>query len=272
MKRSAYFFAIVLLAQFHGCADSERETTLATTASEIGTHFVVSGSGEPVVLVHGFSQTHAAWLDTLLYEDLLRDHKVITVDLRGHGDSDKPHDPIAYGPHMQSDLVNLLDHLGIDKAHFVGFSLGASVVGDVVVSSPERVQTATMGSGYFTTWDEGEEDFAQLIENRELGGERYPWEPENQDYRALAAVIRGAKYSAVSPEQIASISTPTLIVFGSIEVEHMTEFRKKRLRNLPSSVTVLIIDGADHDSPKAAILNPAFTQAVRELIASSSTR
>lgn len=272
MHRSANFFAIILVAQLSGCGDAERETRISSTAPEVETYFIDHGSGEPVVLVHGFSQTHAAWLQTPLYEDLVRDHRVIAVDLRGHGASDKPHDPTAYGPNLSSDLVRLLDHLDIDKAHFVGFSLGANVVGDVVVSSPERVHTATMGSGFFTTWDESEEDFAKLIERREASGERYPWEPDNQDFRALAAVIRGAKYSAISPEKFASISTPTLIVFGSVEIEHMPELQKQQLESLPSTVKVLIIVGADHDSPKAAILSPEFAQAVRDWIASNSTR
>ncbi len=191
LRRNAYFAAIVVV-QFLGCVGAERENPLPHTAADIRTHYVVTGSGEPVVLVHGFSQTHAAWVATPLYEDLVRDHTVIAVDLRGHGDSDKPHDPMAYGPNMQSDLVKLLDLLEVDRAHFVGFSLGASIVGDLVVSSPERVRTATMGSGYFTTWDETEERFARMTENRAAADEQYPWEPENQDYRALAAVIRGA--------------------------------------------------------------------------------
>ena len=269
LRRNAYFAAIVYAAQLHGCADAARESSSADSAADIGTHYVVTGRGEPVVLVHGFSQTHAAWVATPVYEDLVRDHKVIAVDLRGHGDSDKPYDPMAYGPNMQSDLVELLDHLDIDRAHFVGFSLGANIVGDLVVSSPERVQTATMGSGYFTTWDEGEEIFAQMTEDRAATDERYPWEPENQDYRALAAVIRGARNSVVGPGQIASINTPTLMVFGSIEVENMSERQRARLENVPDSITVLIIEGADHDSSKAAILHPEFTRAVRNLIASN---
>lgn len=268
---TARFVAIILIALVCGCADAERESIRTSSAPEIGIHFVDHGSGEAVVLVHGFSQTHAAWLRTPLYEDLIRDHRLIAVDLRGHGDSDKPHDPLAYGPNLHMDLVKLLDHLSIDKAHFVGFSLGANVVGDLVVSTPERVHTATMGSGYFTTWNDAEEEFAQLIENLEPGAERHPWEPENQDYRALGALIRGAKYSAVSPERIASINTPTLIVFGSIEVENMTEPQRERLASLPNSATILVIEGADHDSSEAAILNPAFSQAVRELISSNST-
>ena len=271
MQLIAYILAILAIAQLHGCTAVDRKPPLLAEGSAVGTYYVVTGSGEPVVLVHGFAQTHAAWLETPLYADLIQDHKVIAVDLRGHGDSGKPHDPMAYGPHMQADLTDLLDHLDIDKAHFIGFSLGASVVGDLVVSSPERVQTATMGSGYFTTWDEVEEDFAQQIENRGQGNERHPWEPENQDYRALAAVVRGARYSVVSPEQIASISTPTLMVFGSVEIENMTELHRDRLERLPRSVTVVILEGADHDSSKAAILTPMFTQAVRELIAAAST-
>ncbi len=271
MQLIAFILGIVCIAQLHGCADTDHGLPELADASEIGTHYVVTGSGEPVVLVHGFAQTHAAWLETPLYADLIQDHKVIAVDLRGHGDSDKPHDPTAYGLYMQADLTDLLDHLGIDKAHFVGFSLGASVVGDLVVSNPERVRTATMGSGYFTTWDEAEEGFAEQIENRGHGDERHPWEPENQDYRALAAVVRGARCSVVSPDQISSISTPTLMVFGSIEIENMPEPHRDRLERLPSSVTVTIIEGADHDSSKAAILNPVFTQAVRNLIAAKST-
>ena len=261
---------IVLVTQLHGCVDADREPSTPAGDFHAGIHYVVTGSGEPVVLVHGFAQTHVAWLETPLYADLVQDHKVIAVDLRGHGDSDKPHEPSAYGPHLKADLVNLLDHLGIDKAHLIGFSLGASVVGDVVVSSPERVQTATMGSGYFTSWDEAEEEFAHQIENRGQGGQRNPWEPENQDYRALAALVRGARYSVVSPEQIASITTPTLMVFGSVETDNMTALHRDRLDSLPDSIALLIIQGADHDSSDAAILNPAFTKAVREHIAANS--
>jgi len=269
LHRNAFIVAIILVAQISACADVEPESHASNTAPKFETHYVSRGTGEPVILLHGFSQTHKAWLQTPLYEDLVRDHQVIAVDLRGHGDSAKPHDPKDYGENLQSDLIRLLDQLGIDRAHFVGFSLGANVVGGLAVSYPDRVQTATMGSGYFTTWDEGEEDFARLIENRVTSDERYPWEPANQDYRALAAVIRGARYSSVTPEQISAISKPTVMVFGSIEVEHMTESQKQRLEVVPDAITVLIVDGADHDSSKAAILSPEFTQAARQLIESN---
>lgn len=271
-RQTIVALAIICVSCISGCAGSEYNVARSSHASRLKTHYVVSGSGEPVVLVHGFSQTHVAWFDTPLYNDLISDHKVIAVDLLGHGDSEKPHDPTAYGPNMQSDLVKLLDHLEIDKAHFVGFSLGASIVGDLLIANPERVETATMGSGFFSTWDEEEEAFAQFVEARTQADERAAWEPDNQDYRALAAVIRGARYSVLTDDQIASINKPTLMVFGSIELETMAKPILERIEKLPKSITVLIIDGADHDSPKAAILSNQFAQAVRGLISLSSER
>ena len=246
-----------ILALATGCA-----------VNDVGINYIVLGSGQPVVLVHGFSQSHEAWLQTPLFEDLKRDHRIIAVDLRGHGDSGKPQDPRAYGRYMEADLIELLDRLDMDKAHFVGFSMGASVVGGVLVSNPDRVQTATMASGYFTAWNPEEEEFARFTEERGQTGERYPWEPENQDFAALAAAIRGTQYATVSQAQIAAIGTPTLIVFGSVEVDLMSEAQKQRLDELPAAIELLIIKGADHDSAKAAVRSDEFSRAVRHFIAS----
>ena len=199
----------------------------------------------------------------------MRDHRVIAVDLPGHGDSEKPHEPTAYGPKLQAGLVALLDRLRIDKAHFVGFSMGANVVGDLVIANPDRVQTATLGSGFFTVWDESEEEFARHTEQRATSGERFPWEPENQDFQALAAVIRGARFSAVTAEQIADISTPGVVVYGSIEIDRMSASQRQRLHAVPGSMTLLILEGKDHDSQNAAILSTEFSNAVRNLIAAN---
>jgi pimeloyl-ACP methyl ester carboxylesterase len=61
------------------------------------------------------------------YVDALKDdYQLILVDMRGHGQSDKPADPAAYAAETQvGDIVTILDELGIDKAHFYGYSLGA---------------------------------------------------------------------------------------------------------------------------------------------------
>ena len=230
-------------------------------------HYIERGTGEPVILVHGFSQTHEMWLDTPVFQRLNREYRVIAVDLLGHGNSNKPHEPSAYGRNLESTLIDLLDYLEIERAHFVGFSMGASVIGGLLESSPERVMTATMGSGLIATWDEGEEEFARWTLARGQSDERYPWEPENQDFSALAAVIRGVRDAVITDSEISEIQTPTLIVFGSVELSHMAESQKRRLNHLPEKIQTLIIEGADHDSTKAAVLSDEFSQAVVQLIA-----
>jgi len=72
-------------------------------------HYVASGSGEPVVLIHGFSADLSMW-DSVRVR-LASDHRVIAMDCRGHGRSGKPHEPGAYGIEMVNDVTRLLDHL-----------------------------------------------------------------------------------------------------------------------------------------------------------------
>src|SRR5205814_2372095 len=87
--------------------------------------YVEQGSGEPIILVHGFStDIERSWIETGVFGNLARDYRVIAMNLRGHGKSDKPHDPSAYGEEMARDVVRLLDYLKIPRAHIVGHSFG----------------------------------------------------------------------------------------------------------------------------------------------------
>lgn len=228
------------------------------------------GTGTPVVLVHGFTQTHKSWQFIPVYDELKRNHRLISVDLRGHGESIKPRNPEEYGRTMALDLVSLLDELDLPEAHFVGFSLGAGIVGELLISHPQRVTSAVMSSGYFTRWDEHDNEFADAVLHRGTTDERYPWEPANQDFSALAAVIRGAQFAEVCAEQIAAINTPTLLSFGSLELEHMPPELRSELETLPESIQLLVIEGADHDSDHAAVLTRSFKDRVRKLLAENS--
>ena len=72
-------------------------------------------------------------------------YRVIAFDNRGHGLSDKPHDGARYGLEMVRDVVRLLDPLNVDRAHVVGYSLGAVITNNVRALYPERLITATLG-------------------------------------------------------------------------------------------------------------------------------
>lgn len=110
-------------------------------------HYVVDGAGEPVVLLHGLGGGIETWTATGILQGLAKDHRVIALDLRGHGRSGKPHDPTSYGREMGLDVIRLLDHLRIQKAHVVGYSLGGMLLSQLLTLYPERIATATLVAG-----------------------------------------------------------------------------------------------------------------------------
>src|SRR5438552_10678740 len=110
--------------------------------------YVDRGQGDAIVLVHSYaSDLEDQWVKTGVLDALARSHRVIAFDVRGHGKSDKPHDPKEYGAELAWDIVRLLDHLRIDKAHVVGYSMGAHITAHLLTLAPQRIKTATLGGG-----------------------------------------------------------------------------------------------------------------------------
>jgi pimeloyl-ACP methyl ester carboxylesterase len=100
--------------------------------------------GETVLLIHGFIVDIMKCASGVI-KALSDTFQVIAIDNRGHGQSDKPHDPAAYGMNMAEDSIRLLDHLKIRKAHVVGYSMGGLITASILTRHPERVRTAVMG-------------------------------------------------------------------------------------------------------------------------------
>ena len=106
-------------------------------------HYTVEGQGEPVILVHGIgANADLNWRYPGITRLLARDFKVIAFDLRGHGLTDQPTDPNQYGIQLVEDIVRLMDHCGIQKAHVAGYSLGGFIVLKLVAAHPDRVCSA----------------------------------------------------------------------------------------------------------------------------------
>jgi pimeloyl-ACP methyl ester carboxylesterase len=103
------------------------------------------GAGDVIVLVHGNGSSLEGWIDSGVLPDLARSYRVVALDARGHGKSGKPHDAKAYGREMGLDVVRLMDHLQIRRAHIVGYSMGASITAQLLTSHAERFVTATLG-------------------------------------------------------------------------------------------------------------------------------
>ena len=109
-------------------------------------HYQVEGEGPPLVLQHGFSESVVDWYEAGYVNALRSDYRLILIDARGHGASDKPHDPDAYALHRRvADVVAVLDALKIAKALFWGYSMGGWIGFGTAKYSQERFRALVIG-------------------------------------------------------------------------------------------------------------------------------
>src|SRR5689334_15017141 len=118
------------------------------TSGAVEIAYLDEGEGEPIVLVHGFASTketnwvQPGWITTLGGAG----RRVIALDNRGHGASSKLYDPAAYqSATMAEDVRALLDHLTIERADVMGYSMGARITAFLAVNHPARVRSAIFG-------------------------------------------------------------------------------------------------------------------------------
>jgi pimeloyl-ACP methyl ester carboxylesterase len=113
-------------------------------------HYAVRGEGEPVILIHGlYSSARVNWDSPGVSAQLAQHFQVITLDCRGHGESDKPVAEDAYGVNMVADVVRLMDHLKIPQARVAGYSMGGSIALKLAVNHPKRVNCLVLcGMGW----------------------------------------------------------------------------------------------------------------------------
>jgi Predicted hydrolases or acyltransferases (alpha/beta hydrolase superfamily) len=189
--------------------------------------FIDEGQGDPVLLIHGFASTHfvnwvsPGWVKTLREAG----YRVIALDNRGHGRSSKSHDREDYFPEkMAGDAAALLDHLGIDRAHVMGYSMGARISAFLALGHPGKVGTLVLGGlGLGMVEGVGEwdaiadallaEDPASITHERGRMFRTFA-DQTKSDRQALAACIATSR-KLVTPEDVAKIRQPTLVAVGT---------------------------------------------------------
>jgi len=115
-----------------------------TTSDGVKIHYLTAGTtGSWVVLIHGYSDTaQRMWFTTGIASALAKTHRVVAIDNRNHGESDKPQ---PGGTGRAQDVVELMDHLKIQKAHIHGYSMGGGMTGQLLSMIPDRFITAGFG-------------------------------------------------------------------------------------------------------------------------------
>jgi dipeptidyl aminopeptidase/acylaminoacyl peptidase len=165
-------------------------------------HFIEEGKGEPAVLIHGLQANAVVnWQLTGVVAALAKDYRVIALDLPGHGQSDTPATEQGYGLQMVEDVLKLLDHLKVKKAHVVGYSLGGMIALKFVGLHQDRVLSAVIGGmGWL----------------REGSGAQKVWElvPAAKDVHPLGACVRSMATLALTEKEVAAIQVPVALIIG----------------------------------------------------------
>jgi pimeloyl-ACP methyl ester carboxylesterase len=234
-----------------------------------------AGQGDAVLLSHGYSATAQMWRGQI--PALSPDYRVITWDMRGHGQTESPADGSAYSEAATvDDMAAVLDACGVGRAVIGGLSLGGYMSLAFHLKYPERVRALMLfdtGPGYKNPkgregWNETAFARAKAFEERgleALGGSAEVRVAQHRSAEGLAKAARGmlAQFDSRVIESLEHIQVPTLVLVGANDTPFLNATRYMADK-IPNSTLVTIPDAghaANIDQPAA------FNAAVREFLA-----
>jgi pimeloyl-ACP methyl ester carboxylesterase len=234
--------------------------------------FIDEGEGPATLLIHGFaSNLRVNWVSTSWLNDLLAaDRRVIAFDNRGHGESGKPHDPLEYpAPTMAEDARRLLDHLAVERADVIGYSMGARIGAFLALAHPERVRRLVfggLGEGMVKGVGPAQPIAAALraasvdgISDQQALGFRVFADRTGSDREALAACILAAR-QVITPAELQKLTMPVLVAVGS---EDEVGGSAGALAAIIPGAEAFVIPGRDH---MKAVGDRRHKQAVLEFL------
>jgi pimeloyl-ACP methyl ester carboxylesterase len=251
--------------------------------------YITEGKGEAVVLIHGWMSDATMWGKSGEPKANAKDDgfMAIALDCRGHGKSDKPQDADKYDAEVAMDVIRLLDHLKVKKAHLVGYSSGCFVAGKVAATHPDRVLSVVFGGQAPVIGEVKESDFSEVElfgklvdEGKDLGGyvkgvfpggDKLTDEQAGKvakllyggkDVKAFAAAGRGYKKLAVTADELKKCKAPMLFMHGGKE----SEFVRRKVadaRKVLGKGELKVIDGGDH---MTTLAKPDFATTLIEFL------
>jgi pimeloyl-ACP methyl ester carboxylesterase len=255
--------------------------------------YVEQGNGEPVMPLHGqASNVERQWISTGVFANLALDHRVIAMDLRGYGKSDKPHDPDAYGEQMGFDVLRLLDNAHLPRTHCrlldrvyrqrqaAHNESGPFLHSHIRRRWPRRRSTPQDLAEAEKQAIESTSDSAVPFRSFILGtagprGQAPPSEDEvrrlsdqllaSNDPHAIAAFLRGRHRQLVTDADLSVINVRVLAVIGTRDPALMAV---NELKTVMPQLTVVTIEDATHIGEQGALMRREFTDAISNFIGS----
>jgi pimeloyl-ACP methyl ester carboxylesterase len=233
-----------------------------TVSDGVRIHYQEAGEGVVVVLLHGYTSCcDASWFADGMAKELARTHRVIGIDARGHGRSEKPHDPSKYdGDRMPRDVIEVLDQLGVEKAHFHGYSMGGGIVAHLMARHPRRFITAGFGGSGVRESDDALAAKAAALDPQGLDPDQDAGRAKlaaraDRDNEALKAVQDGrtAKPSTAPPLDLTSIDFPVQAVNGEFDTPIS---KTQRLEREVKDFRAVILPGHGHNTVTTAGFTP----------------
>jgi pimeloyl-ACP methyl ester carboxylesterase len=226
-------------------------------------------SGEPLVLVHGYTGDISDWRHQL--PEFSPTHRVLAIDLRGHGQSEAPSDRSSYTiEQMADDVEPLVDEAGFEQYHLVGHSMGGAVVQEIALRSPQKLISLTLHDTSFKfimaadpameEWQRKREALAET-EGMAAVAELPPLVPPpphmpaerleeakvrlaNMSPDAFLGAWHGLVYWEGTQDRAAGISTPTLVIYGDLESQGLITASTVLAELIPNSTVEVVPETA----------------------------
>lgn len=201
-----------------------------TRNGTVNIYYEVEGDGPPIIVLHGLIRSLEDMKEAGYNETLKEDFQVILVDLRGHGKSDKPHNPEEYTGHtIVGDILAVQNDLGLMATHIFGYSYGGGIAFECAGSTPDRVISLIVGGAgmdkppaviyeeYIRQLEAGPEALVSVLEMAGEIPEAVKARIMANDHRAIIALCRATMSSSSSTIDYSRITLPVLLFAGEYD-------------------------------------------------------
>lgn len=242
-------------------------------------YYETSGSGEPIVFVHGFSLDHTMWHPQV--EFFKPDYQVVTYDARGFGKSSLPTGPYSH----TADLFALLKHLNVEQAHIVGLSMGGRIATNFTLAYPNAVKSLTLMDSALDGY-ESEVDWNVHAKEEGLEKAKKNWlshqlftvtQKRPEVVTALASIVQAYSgwhwlhQDTESPsdsharDHLHEITQPTLVLVGEGDLKYFHNIANVLAAGIPSSHKI-IVPNAGH------MINMEAAKVINDVLADFITK